>query len=42
MKATMKKSVTVKSGKTPAAKPGATKKMMEGAKKVVMAKKKGY
>ncbi len=42
MKVTMKKSVAVKGGKTPAAKTGAAKKMMEGAKKTVMAKKKGY
>ena len=42
MKATIKKTVSVKAGKALAAKPGATKKMMEGAKKTVMPKKKGY
>jgi len=41
MKATMKKSVSVKSGKTPVAKAGA-KKMIMGLAKKAESKKKGY
>ena len=41
MKTTMKKSVTVKMGKTPVAKAGA-KKMIMGMAKKGDAKKKGY